>query len=90
MSLASDDLDAVGGDEVKIIPSSEVCETRILRLGFRLGEEQLCPDYIGPGAAKDVVLIGDERVGTVKIQDLDSVLGDAISCVVCRCSIGLV
>lgn len=90
MGLASDNLDAVGGDEVKVFPVPETGQASMLRLGFWLRKEQFCPNHVGPGAAEDVVLIRDERIGAVKIQDLDSVLGDGIWRLVDRRPVGLV
>lgn len=91
MGLASDNLDAVGGDEVKVSPVPEAGQARVLlRRRFGLGEEQFGPNHVGPGAAEDVVLVRDERVGAVKTQDLDPVLGDGFWRLVNGRPVGLV
>lgn len=73
---ATEKLHAVGSDEVVVFA---VSESRGFggRIGFhlRMGEKQFCSYLIGPGAAEDLVLIGDERVGGVEAEDLSSLGG---------------
>lgn len=43
-----------------------------------MGEDQFCSYLIGPGAAEDLVLIRDDRIGGVEAKDLSSLGGKGV------------
>lgn len=77
--LAAEELHAVGGEEVEVLAVSEDREVGgRIRFHLRMGEDEFSAYLIGPGAAEDLVLVGDDRVGGVEAEDLGSFGGKRV------------
>jgi hypothetical protein len=46
-----------------------------MNMSIWVGKDELCADLIGPGAAEELVAVGDDGIARVETEDLDSLVG---------------
>lgn len=82
IGFATEDLHAVGGEELEGGTLQEWGGEGLARIAciacIGMGEDQFGADLIGPGAAEELVTVGDDRVARVEAEDLDSLVGESL------------